>query len=348
MQTERYSGTQSHYLTEARNDQLGTSNVLANSTPPRCSIAVSDLGCLTIGHIEDSSVTDARERQRRVEALSLAVRAGQDAAVDTSAAFVKRVRSATTVVFPSAKVIARVERAENAHLAHHQLTMGQYWAAVRAPVARLVTGSGVFEEPTGAVTLWRQISDTGRLLGAQEHGSLLRALHDSGTPHGGLPAANGPKEARVFLQEARPELPAGAFDRLGGELESLAAQVSWTDELRVLHGDPHQDNVIVGPHGPRFIDLELSGVGPAAWDVAVLDVQARRFGLGADWWRAFLHGYEPDAKALPDHQLFARMYEITVVVWAFATCGTDLGLRAEAHRRLASLDDAGETVWRQS
>jgi Ser/Thr protein kinase RdoA (MazF antagonist) len=85
----------------------------------------------------------------------------------------------------------------------------------------------------------------------------------------------------------------------------------------VLHGDAHGGNLLAGPGGWSWIDLEETCHGPLAWDLAVL---AGAYGTAIDESQAALDAYAaasdrpvPGPGALAR---FARARDLEAAVWA--------------------------------
>ncbi|HTT51307.1 MAG TPA: phosphotransferase [Streptosporangiaceae bacterium] len=110
--------------------------------------------------------------------------------------------------------------------------------------------------------------------------------------------------ARVAaLRTRHAEIRAG-LDRLGGSPV-------------VLHGDAHGGNLLPGPDGWRWIDLEETCQGPLAWDLATL---AAAYGTATEESQAALDGYAAaSGQPVPGPGVlaqFARARELEAAVWA--------------------------------
>ena len=76
---------------------------------------------------------------------------------------------------------------------------------------------------------------------------------------------------RAVLTEPSRLTALGEGDRhlLSSRLDSLLAALELQrPSRRVLHGSPHDSNVIVVSEAPRLIDFETVCVGPVEWDLA--------------------------------------------------------------------------------
>jgi len=86
-------------------------------------------------------------------------------------------------------------------------------------------------------------------------------------------------------------------------------------------------------------------VGPVAWDLAVLWVQARRYDLGD--WPTLSQGYGVDGVDDALLAKLARQYEVLVVAWAMGAGVDDPTLAAEARLRAATLRGDSDARWTQ-
>ena len=105
-------------------------------------------------------------------------------------------------------------------------------------------------------------------------GRLARRLHEATA---GILPAEIPDIDPLSL--ARGWLPMLGSEPMGEEVGKLWDELKWLERLWdetiagdplgtvLLHGDFHQDNVVVTPEGPTLLDLEEAGRGPASWDL---------------------------------------------------------------------------------
>jgi hypothetical protein len=69
------------------------------------------------------------------------------------------------------------------------------------------------------------------------------------------------------LASADREMLSTTFDRLRDRLDQLAPASAW----EVIHGSPHEYNMLVVSGEPAFIDFETTCFGPREWDLAHLN-----------------------------------------------------------------------------
>lgn len=128
-----------------------------------------------------------------------------------------------------------------------------------------------------------------------EHlGRLLAQVHS--TPHVGGPSVPAlPGVDRAGLTRAAADLVVLDPD-LGARMESLVRMLPGTTDTEqvLLHGDYSADQVILTATGPRVIDLDRAGVGPATRDIAsALAVETLRTGApGGAVAEGLRRGYE--------------------------------------------------------
>ena len=116
--------------------------------------------------------------------------------------------------------------------------------------------------------------------GARTLADLHARIHGCRAPD--LPPLRERLERRI---ECAPDVPAAARERALAVLESLP------DDDRLLHGDFHPANVLLGSLGPAVIDWLDAGAGPPAADVA-RTVLLLRFAGGGPLVRLLARGLE--------------------------------------------------------
>ncbi len=137
--------------------------------------------------------------------------------------------------------------------------------------------------------------EQGRLLTCWEHlphdptatvrpgalGAMLRDLHAALLTAPELPRLVTPlQDLRRFLAHRGSDGMRRAFDELA--LPEDAGQA--------LHGDPHPGNLLLGPAGWTWSDLEDTCSGPVAWDLACVEATTRLDGPAA----VRTYGYDGD------------------------------------------------------
>lgn len=164
---------------------------------------------------------------------------------------------------------------------------------------------------------WPRLDAKGRARALRDWGRLLRRVHRvRPRGHGALPnAERAPGLLEAYLEADLGErlLPAvrqtwpGGVDVLEALMDAVPAVASRAGAPVLLHGDPHQGNVLCRMEGTRIrcsgvIDLEAAWSGPPEADVAVAElIHGPLFRpLPAGWTAEFRSGYGEvlDAAAL--------------------------------------------------
>jgi aminoglycoside phosphotransferase (APT) family kinase protein len=103
---------------------------------------------------------------------------------------------------------------------------------------------------------------------AAEVGRRLAAIH-AATAGDATIAAAFPTDAIFHAIRLEPYLLAAArrHPELAAPLEALAARTAATRKC-LVHGDVSPKNILVGPHGPVFLDAECAWYGDPAFDAA--------------------------------------------------------------------------------
>ena len=285
-------------------------------------------------------------------AIALARDAARACGLDPSGAYCMRERSSTIVALPAAAAIARVETPERLPLAERMATIARAIAPLGAPLAPLLAPE---RQPVitrqGAVTLWRRVE--GRHARPDEYervGQLLRRWHEVSRPIArdpALPRYEPFTEIELWLRELelegyRPQRLAAlqALTRSHAETwDELWAEHAGLPELDrvVVHGDVHHENVLIGPARACFVDLDMSGVAPAAWDLASVAASVHRYGVEQEVFEALVRGYGSDPRASPHFDFLQALYEFACAMWALSCRRVSPELAAEAELRISTV-----------
>ncbi|TWB69907.1 phosphotransferase family enzyme [Nitrospirillum amazonense] len=155
----------------------------------------------------------------------------------------------------------------------------------------------------------------------------LRAIHEALMDFGGtLPPYQASVDQcwTVLIGMPRAAFPATTdkefltenFLALRHQLEALGTAA------RVLHGDAHKGNVLVGAHGPVWIDFESVCRGPLEFELATLPRYAHR------------HVGKADTRLV---DLFTDLKSVCVAVWCLADAGRSAEMRDAARYHLQRL-----------
>jgi aminoglycoside phosphotransferase (APT) family kinase protein len=156
--------------------------------------------------------------------------------------------------------------------------------------------------------VWPRLDARDRTRALRDRGRLLRRIHRvRPRGHGALPRAEraaGSLEARLatdlgdrLLPAVRQTWPEG-MDVVGALVDAVPAVAARAGGPVLLHGDPHQGNVLCKVEGKKIrrvgvIDLEAAWGGPPEADVAVAElIHGPLFHPLPDEWTAeFRRGY---------------------------------------------------------
>ena len=100
--------------------------------------------------------------------------------------------------------------------------------------------------------------------------------------------------------------------------------------------------MIATDDGPILHDFDLSGVGPAEWDLVSIAVRSRRFGLSEGDLGALSAAYGFDVRAWPHFEELLHVRELLDCSFALTMCGLDPDAQDELTigvRGLGNADD---------
>jgi Ser/Thr protein kinase RdoA (MazF antagonist) len=176
------------------------------------------------------------------------------------------------VVARAATLTARTRRDPAAWLGR-EVAVARYTAARGGPVAppTALVDPGPHDVDGLAVSLWDFRPGTERRPSGEELGTALAVLHDA---TGGFPGTLpwlAPAVDQVDDALRAATLPAGVLAALRARHERVLADLDGAGSAPVvLHGDAHAGNLLHGPGGWFWVDLEETCLGPPEWDLAVL------------------------------------------------------------------------------
>lgn len=243
------------------------------------------------------------------------------------------------VVARVATLTARSRRNPIEWLAREVAVAG-YVASRGGPVVPPADNAGPHWQDGFAISLWEYVRALDRVPGPADVGSALARLHRiaRGCPAdlGGLNAATDQITDGLAMLEREAVLDAGTLAVLReSHTAALSEMRGADDELVVLHGDAHQGNLLLAPdHRWLWIDLEETGRGPAAWDLATM-VSHYPEQEGRDALAAYA---AESGTTVPALAPFRRVRDLEAAVWSL--CMAHLypaRYREVAHRLLASV-----------
>jgi aminoglycoside phosphotransferase len=243
------------------------------------------------------------------------------------------------VVARVATLTARSRRSPIEWLAREVAVAG-YVASQGGPVVPPADDAGPHWQDGFAISLWEYVRAMDRVPGPADVGSALARLHRiaSGCPAelGGLNAATDQIADGLAMLERDAVLDAGTLAALREAHTAALSEMRAADgEPVVLHGDAHHGNLLLAPdHRWLWIDLEETGRGPAAWDLATM-VSHYSEQEGHDALDAYA---AESGTTVPALAPFRRVRDLEAAVWSL--CMAHLypaRYREVAHRLLASV-----------
>ncbi|HEY7325171.1 MAG TPA: aminoglycoside phosphotransferase family protein [Streptosporangiaceae bacterium] len=243
------------------------------------------------------------------------------------------------VVARVATLTARSRRNPIEWLAREVAVAG-YVASRGGPVVPPAADAGPHWQDGFAISLWEYVRALDTVPAPAEVGSALACLHRiaRGCPAevGGLNAATDQVADGLAMLEREAVLDAGTLAALrDAHAAALSEMRSAGGEPVVLHGDAHHGNLLLAPgHRWLWIDLEETGRGPAAWDLATM-VSHYPEHEGRDALAAYA---AESGTAVPALAPFRRARDLEAAVWS--ACMAHLypaRYREVARRLLASV-----------
>lgn len=171
-------------------------------------------------------------------------------------------------------VLARVAHAGH-EAAQLEVELAQRLAEVGCPVGALEPRAGplVYTRDGFTVTLWIYYEPVTPHVSPAGYARALERLH-AGMREADVPSPRftdriAEAEEVVANQNLSPELADADRVFLGSRLGSLRRAIDDRGAVeQLLHGEPHQGNVLSTKNGPLFIDLETCCRGPVEFDLA--------------------------------------------------------------------------------
>lgn len=261
------------------------------------------------------------------------------------------VRTGLSLLVRQDGVLVRSRLRPEEPVAAREVEVARALAEVDVPSVPLVGGR---EQPWivdgCVVTAWRWEEVVGAASSA-DLGVLARALRERtvGTVVYDVPRFDPLAAIRNAVASIPIGDPQGDFvRRRAQELSAEWAGVADRDPAgtAVVHGDLHQDNVLLTASGALLTDLELAGAGPCSYDTAPAVVAVERYGADPATLDAFLDAQQLDPRAWPGFATCLAVYELWVTAWAVGVRDRSPELAAEAAVRVGCLRDQTCEPWR--
>ena len=269
--------------------------------------------------------------------------------LDVDGAGVLRTGTAVVVGLPAAGVLVRVDDGASRRTADRQVAVARALAEAGVAAVRLadvvgdqplVVDAGPGRSAVPAI-VWRWEEVLEGPVEPRALGALARSLHDvEPTAEGAVPPVDplGAAVEQIEVAAAGDVTAEGDVALLREAAARLAPAwraVATGERPRLVHGDLHAGNVLSTHGGPVLVDLELSGIGPAVYDLAPQVVAVRRYGAPEADLDAFLDGYGAELPPAAVLEPSVQVFELWVTAWAVANRGVDEDHEAEAELRLA-------------
>jgi Phosphotransferase enzyme family len=187
------------------------------------------------------------------------------------------------------------------------------------PVVPPVAEAGPYWQDGLAISLWQHVVPRHEEPGPAEVGVALGRLHlaarDCPTDLGGLHPATDQITDGLTVLERSTVVDAKTLEALRARhVAALADLRAAGGEPIVLHGDAHRGNLL-GVGEWLWIDLEETGRGPAAWDLATM-VRYSQPEEGLAALRAYAAETHIEMATAADLAPFGRVRDIEAAVWA--------------------------------
>jgi len=180
------------------------------------------------------------------------------------------------------ELVARVQSAGSTDVAWsralREIQVASHLSRCGAPVLTpLVEKAGPYVFAGCVVTFWPFVPDArpGKEADAGLAAETLAIVHDALRDYAGaLPSYTRSLDHcwSLLVDDGKtPELARGDRDLLRREFLRLRDVIAVSSGPAVpLHGDAHMGNLLIGPHGPLWIDFEDACLGPREYDIACL------------------------------------------------------------------------------
>jgi Phosphotransferase enzyme family len=199
-----------------------------------------------------------------------------------------------------------------------EVAVAGYVASHGGPAVPPAEDAGPHWQDGFAISLWEHVRELDTLPGPADVGSALARLHRIArgcrAELGGLNAATDQITDGLAMLEREDVIDMATLAALrAAHAAALAEMGAAGGEPFVLHGDAHRGNLLAAEgRGWLWIDLEETGRGPAAWDLATMvSHYTEQDG------RAALDAYAADyGTTIPALAPFRRVRDLEAAVWS--------------------------------
>ncbi|MGN2636446.1 aminoglycoside phosphotransferase family protein [Nocardia takedensis] len=227
------------------------------------------------------------------------------------------------------------------------VAMARWLNARDAPVVELLPD---IEQPviadTYAATFWQQLAGAQNNWKAADLAEPLRRLHclplDDSTHD--LPSWDPFTAARRRLAAADPALPGDDHRWLSEQWSTVESDYrALTLDQGIVHGDAHTGNLLRERTRTVLCDLDSTGIGPTAWDLAVTAVGDQRFGTSS--YTELAAAYGRDVTTEPAWPALRRIRELGLVTSVITDLGRRPAVAAQLRHRLGDLRNGRTSQW---
>lgn len=271
--------------------------------------------------------------------------------INVSATPPQLVREGLSLLVRQDGVLVRSRLRSEEPVAAREVEVGRALADAGVPVVPLVAAKGQPWIVDGCVvTAWKWEEVVGTPSPA-DLGGLARSLRERtvGTHVFDVPRFDPLSAIRGAVAHVAIGDPQGDFVRLRAqELSADWARIADRDPAgtAIVHGDLHQDNVLLTGDGAILTDLELAGAGPPSYDAAPAVVMVERYGADRATLEAFLAAQGRDPRSWSGFVTCLAVYELWVTAWSVGVRDRSPELAAEAAVRIGCLRDQTCEPWR--
>jgi molybdopterin-guanine dinucleotide biosynthesis protein A len=220
--------------------------------------------------------------ERRERAVAAAVQVAERHGLDVPSARVLKDWNDTVVHLSPHAVVARVATSwvarDKEATYRRELAVAAHAAARGGPCVRPTSllPPGPHRAEGLTLAFWEYLEAEPGELDALDAGRALRAFHASVANYDRpLPRLDERLERATAAADGLDRLEPRDRTLLGSTLARLRVALAETARNeRVLHGGPHESNIVRTSEGPRLFDLDTVCRGPLEWDLAHLPVEA--------------------------------------------------------------------------
>lgn len=204
------------------------------------------------------------------------------------------------------------------------------------------------------VSVWKYENTLNKSVDNYESfGKLLKNFHNLNLYNEAIPTflfnplENITKQIEI-IKSLKP-FPTNQLDLINKEFEYLKSKFPLIKSKLghgLIHGDFHSGNILVTKKGPIMCDFESFCYGAYEYDLIPLAVSQRRFYIGKDSFNQFTKGYGYNVTNHNDFETLLRLRELSMITWLSQKYGASAEINNEISRRINSINDGGNILWK--